>query len=183
MHAVWINLWRILWHCALWSVLSIGGNTVALSDIFRYAVDVRHWLTSTQFVAFFAISQALPGPNGMALVLIGQQAAGIPGALVALVAKLVPSSLIAYTGASWYEGNKDRDWVKTAKLGLVPVTVGLLLAATFVLTYAVDVKVSRILLTIVAAAVVYQTRWNPIWLIFGSLALGVTSAVTGANLF
>ncbi len=178
-----INLWRILWHCALWSVLSIGGNTVALSDIFRYAVDLRHWLTSTQFVAFFAISQALPGPNGMALVLIGQQAAGLPGALVALVAKLVPSSLIAYTGASWYERNKDRDWVKTAKLGLVPVTVGLLLAATFVLAHAVDVKISRILLTFIAAMAVFLTKWNPIWLIIGSAALGVASALTRANLF
>ncbi len=180
---MWLNLLRILDHCALWSVLSIGGNTVALSDIFRYAVDVRHWLTSDQFVAFFAISQALPGPNGMALVLIGQQAAGLPGALVALVAKLVPSSLIAYTGASWYERNKDRDWVKTAKFGLVPVTVGLLLAATFVLAHAVDVKLVRIALTIIAALVVYRTKWNPIWLIFGSAALGVASAVTGVDIF
>jgi chromate transporter len=183
MRAVWINLWRIIWHCAMWSVLSIGGNTVALSDMFRYTVDIRHWLSGTQFVAFFAISQALPGPNGMALVLIGQQAAGLPGAFVALVAKLVPSSLIAFTGAAWYERNKDRDWVKIVKLGLVPVTVGLLLAATFVLARAVDVKLARIGLTVIAAGVVYQTKWNPIWLIFGSAALGVASAVTGANLF
>lgn len=180
---MWLNLFRILWHSALWSVLSIGGNTVALSDIFHYAVDLRHWLTSNQFVAFFAISQALPGPNGMALVLIGQQAAGLPGALVALVAKLVPSSVIAYTGASWYERNKERDWVKTAKGGLVPVTVGLLLAATFVLAHAVDVKFVRIALTVIAALVVYRTKWNPIWLIFGSAALGLASAVTGANTF
>jgi chromate transporter len=178
-----LNCWRILCHCALWSVLSIGGNTVALSDIYRYAVDVQHWLTGPQFVAFFAISQALPGPNGMALVLIGQQAAGLPGAFTALVAKLVPSSLIAYTGASWYERNRERDWVKIAKSGLIPVTVGLLLAATFVLAHAVDVKLTRILLTAAAAFVVYRTKWNPIWLIFGSAALGIISALTHADIF
>jgi chromate transporter len=136
-------------------VLSIGGNTVALSDIDRYAVNTVHWLTGAQFVAFFAISQALPGPNGMALVLIGQQAAGLPGAITALIAKLVPTSLMAYSGAAWYERNHERVWVKRLRVALPPVTVGLLLAATFTLARQVDVKASRILMTAVAAAIVY----------------------------
>jgi chromate transporter len=178
-----LNLFRIMWHCALWSVLSIGGNTVALSDIYRYSVGVVHWLTGAQFVAFFAISQALPGPNGMALVLIGQQAAGIAGALTALVAKLVPSSVIAYSGASWYERNQGLAWVQTVKAALIPVTVGLLLAATFVLAREVDHRISRILLTVVAAWIVYRTKMNPIWIIAGSAGAGLISALTHADLF
>ena len=39
----------------------------------------------------------------MALVLIGLQAAGIPGVLMALVAKPTPSSLIAYYGGAWFD--------------------------------------------------------------------------------
>jgi chromate transporter len=178
-----LNLFRILWHCALWSVLSIGGNTVALSDIFHYAVDVTHWLTGPQFVAFFAITQALPGPNGMALVLIGQQAAGLPGALTALLAKLIPTSLMAYTGASWYERNQKIPWVQLVKAALIPVTVGLLLAATFVLAHAVDTKLSRIVLTLAAAAIIYRFKSNPIWLIAFSTAAGLLSTLTGANIF
>jgi chromate transporter len=166
-----LNLFRILWHCALWSVLSIGGNTVALSDIFHYAVNVTHWLTGPQFVAFFAITQALPGPNGMALVLIGQQAAGLPGALTALLAKLIPTSLMAYTGASWYERNQKIPWVQLVKSALIPVTVGLLLAATFVLAHAVDTKPPRIVLTLGTAIIIYRTKSN------------LASTLTGANLF
>jgi len=180
---MWLNLWRLLIHNAIWSVLSIGGNTVALSDVYHYAVTSMHWLTGPQFVAFFAISQALPGPNGMALVLIGQQAAGLPGALTALVAKLVPSSLIAYAGATWYERHLHVPWVRTAKAALIPVTVGLLLAATFVLAQAVDVKLSRVLLTAIAALVIYRTRTNPVWLIGAGAALGGLSAATHAHLF
>jgi mannose/fructose/N-acetylgalactosamine-specific phosphotransferase system component IID len=41
----------------------------------------------------------------------------------------------------------------------------------------------RIALTVIAALVVYRTKWNPIWLIFGSAALGLASAVTGTNIF
>jgi chromate transporter len=178
-----LNLFKILWHCALWSVLSIGGNTVALSDIYRYTVDVEHWLNPAQFVAMFAISQALPGPNGMALVLIGQQAASLPGALTALAAKLVPSSLIAYTGASWDERNQKRPAVQTIKAALVPVTVGLLLAATYVLAGAVDTKPARIILTAAAGLIVFRTKINPIWLIAASAAAGLASATTGAGLF
>jgi chromate transporter len=178
-----LNLLRILSHCALWSVLSIGGNTVALSDIYRYSVTVQHWLTGAQFVAFFAISQALPGPNGMALVLIGQQAAGIPGALMALIAKLAPSSLIAYAGGSWYERNQKIAWVQNVKAALIPVTVGLLLAATFVLAHEVDVKISRIALTVAAAFIVYRYKSNPIWIIAASAGAGLFSALTNAALF
>jgi chromate transporter len=180
---MWLNLWRLAWHNALWSVLSIGGNTVALSDVYRYAVTSMHWLTGPQFVAFFAISQALPGPNGMALVLIGQQAAGLPGALTALVAKLVPSSLIAYAGAGWYERHQRVPWVQTAKAALIPLTVGLLLAATFVLARAVDIKASRLLLTAISGLVITRTRINPLWLIGAGTALGLLSAVTHANMF
>lgn len=177
------DLARILWHCALWSVLSIGGNTVALSDIERYAVATVHWLTGAQFVAFFAISQALPGPNGMALVLIGQQAAGLPGAVTALVAKLVPTSVLAYSGAAWYERRQDRPWVQRLRVALPPVTVGLLLAATFTLAQQVDVKTSRILLTAVAAFIVYRYRSNPLWIIAASAGLGLASLLAQAHWF
>lgn len=177
------NLVSILWHCALWSVLSIGGNTVALSDIYRVSVDVEHWLTAQQFVAYFAISQALPGPNGMALVLIGQKAAGLSGALTALAAKLIPSSLIAYSGASWYERNQTRPFVQMVKAALIPVTVGLLLAATFVLAHEVDTRPARIILTLSAALIVYRTKTNPVWLIAASAAAGFASVITGAGIF
>ena len=90
-------------YCALWSVLAVGGNTVAFSDIHRTTVEVERCITDARFVASFALVRAAPGPNGMALVLIGLQAAGIPGVLMALVAKPTPSSLIAYYGGAWFD--------------------------------------------------------------------------------
>ncbi|MDR3522039.1 MAG: chromate transporter [Acidocella sp.] len=178
-----LNLFRLFWHSALWSILSVGGMSVTLSDIFRYTVDDMHWITSAQFVAYFAISQALPGPNGMALILIGQKVAGLPGALVTLVSKLVPSSLMAYAGASWYESNQKTAYVKTAAAGLIPITVGLTLASSFVLTVAVDTKISRIILSVITAWVVYRYKSNPIWLILGAGVLGAISTATGINIF
>ena len=51
----------------------------------RAAVDVHHWLTGPEFLAFFAISRAAPGPGSLIVVLIGQKAAGLAGALVAFL--------------------------------------------------------------------------------------------------
>lgn len=124
------DLLHILWRCAPWSVLSIGGNGVAVSDIDCYAVDTAHWLIVARFIAFLAISRALAGQNGTALVLIGQEAARLPGAITARIAKLVPTSFMAYPGAAWYERYRERIWVKRLRVALPPVTVGLLLAAT-----------------------------------------------------
>ncbi|GAA4384630.1 chromate transporter [Tsukamurella soli] len=177
------DLLRLLVHCSLWSVLAVGGNTVALTDIYHYTVQSQRWLTSTDFVVVFSASQAIPGPNGMALVMIGQKAAGVPGALIALVAKLVPSSVIAYAGSTWYERNIDRPRVRLARNALVPITIGLVFSATFVLAQQVDDRASRIILTAIAAAVTYKTRLNPTWLIAAGTVLGLISTFTGWNAF
>src|SRR5262249_814244 len=70
---------------SLLSFLAIGGAITALPEMHRQAVDVYHWMTSTQFTQLVAIAQAAPGPNVLIVTLIGQQVAGIPGALVATV--------------------------------------------------------------------------------------------------
>jgi Chromate transport protein ChrA len=64
---------------SLLSFLAIGGAITALPEMHRQAVDVYHWMTSTQFTQLVAIAQAAPGPNVLIVTLIGQQVAGIPG--------------------------------------------------------------------------------------------------------
>ena len=177
------RLLPILVHCTIWSLLAIGGNAVALSDIYRYTVDVEHWIDGKQFVAAFAMSQALPGPNSMAATLIACQAAGIPGALLAVIATIVPTSVLAYAGASWHEARRDAPLVRLIRNALMPVTVGLILASTFVLAREIDTSLLKFALTFGASAMVLWTRWNPIWLIVGGIGLGGVSGIFGFGWF
>jgi chromate transporter len=94
-------------HSALWSLLAVGGINATLADIQHYAVETRHWLTAQQFVTFFSAMQAAPGPNGMAVSLIGFQAAGLAGALVATLAMIIPSAVLAYFVSGWFERHND----------------------------------------------------------------------------
>ena len=176
-------LLHLMIQCALWSLMAIGGNTVAIGDIHRYTVVDMHWITDAQFVAFFALSQALPGPNGMFLVFIGQQAAGLPGALVALLAKLVPCSVLAYLGAGWLERHTRTPWVQRVKRSLLPISIGLILASTYILMNSLENNATSLVLTLASAAVVYYTRLNAIWLIILGVVLGLCSAWLGVNWF
>ena len=116
-------------------------------------------------------------------MLFRSQAAGLPGAFTALVAKLAPSSLIAYHGGAWFDRRRDVPWVAAVRRGLAPVTVGLILAASFVLTRAADTNAPRVALTVAGAAAVWRTGLNPLWLIGIAAALGLLSGVAGWGVF
>ncbi|VVE88637.1 chromate transporter [Pandoraea bronchicola] len=161
-------------HGSLWSLLAVGGTNVTLADIYRYAVETRHWITDAQFVTFFSLAQAAPGPNGMAVTLIGLQAAGLPGALTATLAKCAPSSLLAYLVGGWVDRHERSPWVRAVRAGLAPITVGLLAASSAVVAREVDVNVARGLVTLAAVVITLRTRWNPLWLIATGSLLGLT---------
>jgi len=50
----------------------------------RIVVDVKGWVTPSEFTQLFAVSQAAPGPNILFTSLIGWKLAGLGGALAAL---------------------------------------------------------------------------------------------------
>ncbi len=72
---------------------------------------------------------------------------------------------------------KDAPWRAVAQSALVPVSVGLVGASAIVLTQAADHSWVAALITAVTAAVVYWTRWNPLWLIGIAGLLGFAGLV------
>jgi chromate transporter len=164
-------------HNAEWSLLAVGGMNATLADIQRYAVDTRHWVTDQQFVTFFSITQAAPGPNGMAVALIGFQAAGLAGALVTTVAKIVPGAFVAFFVSGWVEQRSHSRIVAAVRRGLAPVTVGLLTSAAWVFARETDLNSMRVLLTVLTIIVVLRSKLNPIWLVAFGAVLGVAGIV------
>jgi chromate transporter len=172
-----LTLLDLLLHGVMWSMLAVGGTNVTLADIQHYTVDTRHWLSAGQFVTFYSLTQAAPGPNGMAVALIGLQAAGLPGALVSTFANCVPSAGIAYAVGGWFERHREVRWVGAVRRGLAPVTVGLLASSSFVLAREIDSDLRRAALTAVCALVAYRSRLNPIWLVLGGALLGLSGVM------
>ncbi len=111
------------------SLLAFGGGTGVLPDMQRAAVDVHHWITAPEFLSFFAISRAAPGPGSLIVVLIGQSVAGLPGAVVAFLAMFGPSSVLAYVASRFWHRAAHAEWRALLERALAPVAIGLTFAS------------------------------------------------------
>lgn len=164
-------------HFALMSLFAIGGAMAVFPEMHRQAVDVSHWMTDRQFADLFAIAQAAPGPNIIIVTLIGYQAAGFPGAMVATLAMCGPTCVITYYVSRVFDRFRHAKWRIVTQAGLVPVSVGLFAAGTFVIARAADKSLIAFAITLGVAAVAYFTRLNPLWFFAAAGLLGYLGLV------
>ena len=67
---------------------------------------------------------------------------------------------------------RNAPWQRIVRLGLVPVTMGLVIASGAVMAHAADAGWRAAALTIAAAAIMLGTRLNPLWLLAAGGAIG-----------
>jgi chromate transporter len=159
------------------SLLSFGGGPTVLPEMQRQIVEVHHWMTAADFAALFALAQAAPGPNMLVSTLVGLHVAGLWGALVATLGMIVPSSLLTMAVVGLWDRFRDAPWRKAVQAGLVPVTVGLFLAAATMIALSADHTIALGMLTLAVAAASLWTRIHPLWLLGAGALLGVIGLV------
>lgn len=164
-------------HFTLLSLVAVGGVTVVLPEMHRLTVDVHHWMTDAQFQNLFVIARAAPGPNVMIVSLIGWQVAGLPGALVALVAMCGPCGVLTYFVARAWQRFRGAPWQRAVEAGLAPITVGLVLATGYLLAQGTPAGWTAYAVTGATAGLVVGTRVNPLWLFAAAGALGLAGLV------
>ena len=168
--------WLLTTHLALLSFAAVGGGVVMLApDIQRYVVDVHHWIGDEQFAAAYAIAQAAPGPNMLFVTLVGWQIAGWLGALGATLAVTIPPALLTFmigrVSGAGSKGSVGR-FGTAVRNGLAPLSVGLLLAAVWVLLDSTHAGWRELILVASTLAIVMLTKINPLWLIAAGAAMG-----------
>jgi len=163
----------IAFQFAALSLLAFGGANTVIPEMHRLAVERRHWMSDTDFVALFALSQAAPGPNFLISTLVGWKVAGLAGALVATLAMCGPTCLLAYLLAKVWERYKHTRWRKAFAAGLSPVAVGMGAATFWLLARAADTGVILIAVAGVSAIAVLFTRLNPVVILVLAAVLGV----------
>jgi chromate transporter len=149
------------------SLLSVGGGNGVIPDMQRASVTVNHWMTDREFLDLFAISRAGPGPGSLLVILIGQKAAGLPGALVAGVAMYLPSCLIVYGATRLWRHGGDTKWRRTVEKALAPIAVGLMFGAGFALMQSAETGWLAYSLTAAATVLLAFTRINPLLVLLG----------------
>ncbi|MCL4799303.1 MAG: chromate transporter [Burkholderiales bacterium] len=157
---------------AVLSLVSIGGAHAVLPDVYRLVVTEHGWMTGTEFATAVALSQAAPGPNVLVMALVGQYVGGPALGVAALVAFCLPSSVLAYLAARADLRARGSRWLRAAKDGLAPITVGLVLASGFILTTGTVRSAATFAIAIASAFLATTTRINPVWFIAGGALVG-----------
>ena len=171
------SLLTLAWTFGLMSLFAVGGANAAIPEIHRIAVDVRHWMSDTQFADVFAISQLSPGPNVLIVTLIGYRVAGIVGALVATLAMCGPTAMLAYFVSRFLNRSSQSAWPAIIQAALVPLSIGLMSASGLILVETADRSWMAVLVTAVAAVVAFSTRLNPLWLLVAGGCLGFAGII------
>jgi chromate transporter len=152
------------------SLLAFGGGTAVLPDMQRAAVDTYHWMTAPEFLAFFAISRAAPGPGSLIAVLIGEKAAGLPGAAVAGIAMFGPSCALAYGAARVWRRTAGAAWRQHVERALAPIAVGLTFASAVALMRGTEHDWHAYAVTTAATLLLSFTEVNPLFVLAGGAA-------------
>ena len=155
------------------SILTVGGGMAAFPEMKVLTVEVHRWLTFPQLVHLYSVGQMAPGPNMMMIVSIGAWAAGIPGAMVVLIAFFGPTALLTFVvGRLWMRLEKW-PWRASIQRGLAPVSIGLLLAGCFTLAKGAVTGLVTLVIAVVVLAILLRSRINPALLVLGGALVGV----------
>jgi chromate transporter len=158
---------------ALLSLISFGGIPSVLPDIHSLVVVTKGWATDREFADFYAIAQAMPGlPMILMMSLIGWKVGGLTGALASAVATCGPSSAVAFVAFRLGDRFRDAPWQRIVRRGLVPVTVGIVIASGYVLARAADNGWQATAITGAAAGLILGTRISPLWILIAAGAIG-----------
>lgn len=149
------------------SLVSVGGANVLFPSIRHAIVDREHWLDARGLGHLFALSQAAPGPNVMLSSIVGWQLLGLAGLLVATVAILLPSSLLAFAVGRLLRAPTQRPWLARLTAALVPLALGLMVASGGVAARTANAGTAGTLITAAAAAIVMWSRLNPLLVMAG----------------
>lgn len=184
--------WLLLLHFLSLSLLAIGGAITTAPEMHRYMVDDQRWLTDAEFTSSIALAQAAPGPNVLFIAVLGwnfgmnaattaaplwlQWTWGLGGVAVAMVGILVPSTTLTFAAARWGHRNRELRAVRAFKQGMAPVVVALLIATGYLMTMGQDGALldnwRLLLLTLLAALVVWKTKVHLLWLLAAGAMLG-----------
>ncbi|MCB8881644.1 chromate transporter [Acidisoma cellulosilytica] len=145
------------------SFLAIGGASTTLPAMEHAVVHQQHWMSATEFVRLYALAQAAPGPNMLAVTLFGWEVSGIAGAIVATLAFLLPACALAFVMGHLWVRFRDRQWRKVVQAGLVPVTAGLMVAAAYLLVRDAAVDWRALVLSAGVAIGCLFTKRHPLW--------------------
>src|ERR1700712_2884221 len=122
-------------------ILIFGGGQVLVPLMYTEFVEVKHYLTNSEFLSGFALQQALPGPtfsftSFLGGITLGNQGFGIGGEIIGSVVAVIginlPGLILILFIVPFWEDLKKITRIKNSLSGINAVAVGFM-ATAFIL--------------------------------------------------
>ena len=170
--ADWLSLFT---HFLMLSLLAVGGAITTMPDMQRFVVHDQGWLSDAQFTASVALAQAAPGPNVLFVAVIGFNVGGLAGVVATMVGTLLPSTTLALAASRWGERNRQSRGLRSFTTGMAPLTIGLLVATSWILLGPARTQGTSAVLVLGTLAFMLRTKCSPLW----PMAAGALAGVMG----
>ena len=122
--------WLLFLEFAKISLVCVGGGYASMPLIQSAVVDTYHWLSLSEFIDIFTISQMTPGPIGInAATFAGMKIAGLVGAICATAGFVTPSIFLCIALAKVIFKYGDLGAIRGILNGLRPAVMALIAAA------------------------------------------------------
>lgn len=124
-------------------ILIFGGGQVLVPLMYTEFVEVKHYLSNSEFLSGYALQQALPGPTfaftsfvgGITLSNNGYNIAGqVVGSIVAVIGINLPGLILILFIVPFWEDLKKITRIKNSLSGINSVAVGFMATAFILLT-------------------------------------------------
>lgn len=152
--------------------LALQGFGGVLAIVQRVVVDQKRWLSQTEFIEMWAVSQVLPGPNIVNLaMMIGNRFFGWRGSLASVAGVLLFPLLIVLCLAALYGQFSHLTAVAGALRGMAAVSAGMVMGTGLRLAFALGNNVMGVaacaFFSIVTFIAVALLRWPQAWVLLG----------------
>ncbi|MDO4572789.1 MAG: chromate transporter [Clostridia bacterium] len=122
----------LFWEFFKAGLFAVGGGLATLPFIQRMMERYPHWFGTLHLADITAVAESTPGPIGVnAATFAGYTAAGVPGAVVASLAVVLPSFIVITLIAGVYVKYRESRVVEHLFRALRPAAVGLVGAAGY----------------------------------------------------
>lgn len=118
-------------------VLAIGGGLSIIPFLIQMSENHPDWFSLDTLTDMIAISESTPGPIGINMATFtGYNVAGVPGAVLASIAMILPCFFITIFVSRMLQKYQDNHIVQNVFVVLRAVAVGLIASATYTIIQA-----------------------------------------------
>ena len=182
---------ELFWSFVQVGLFCVGGGYASMPLIQAQVIDVHGWLSISEFIDIFTISQMTPGPISInAATFVGMKVAGFLGAIVATLGFVTPSFILGIILAKLFFKYGNIGVIKGILNGLRPAVVALICSAgmSFIFlalfnTEKMPINVADIdylgLFVLIVAFIAVRKKVGIIKILAGSGVLGLILGLIG----